>query len=689
MRHFRASLLFFCALLSPFAAIAEEPRRSTTTMGQIGLNNVPSARMDEAGIVRVGVGTLDPYLHSFAGAQITDWMHMGVRQTAEKSSLLSKGDHFYPGLDLKFTLNKEGRYDPEIALGFISAFGHKKTASEYVALSKRYHNWDFTLGIGWGRLAGGGHIRNPLRRVSSHFGDNRSFISEEANSAHDWFTGEDIGFFGGIEYHTPLNGLSLKADWGANPYGVEAKTMTGYDRPADWSLAFNYAPAPWLDAMVGMQGTDKLMARLSFQNNVMDWLVAPFKETSPPTVTRRPPSSDREKLRGTARDEGIYIGRIRRDGDSALSAHLSLRPHMPLAQQVGRAARHMANHAPNDIDTFYITPMRGKIAGKPIRLLRRDLERAAIDHQGSPEEMWRSNDFSALLDDEPATKFPFLLDFNLALQNDLSLSEDEEEYLYRSALVGRTRADLPAGYFAGVDIKLNIKDNLGKLAPRISFVDNARSNIDDYTKRRLYLERAYGGWRGQVLPDVFASTIVGAVEEMYLASGNEILYRPFGKTWAIGADAWYAFKRDPSDIWGMNQSSYQQVSGHVNFFYEIPNTDITAYAKVGQFLAGDRGAMIGVQHDFQNGMKLTAFGTATDQADGDAIGGSTHMHGGITLSIPLGHVPYVPQGSEIITRVMPQGRNVGQIIDNPEPLYSVTEPVSYRGTSRSWHRLLD
>lgn len=689
MRHFRASLLFFCALLSPLAAMAEEPRRSTTMMGQIGLNNVPSARMDEVGTVRIGIGTLDPYLHSFAGAQVTDWMHMGVRQSAEKSSLLSRADHFYPGLDLKFTLNKEGRYDPEIALGFLSAFGHKKTASEYFALSKRYNNWDVTLGMGWGRLAGDGHIRNPLRRISSHFGDNRSFVSEQANSTHDWFTGEDVGFFGGVEYHTALSGLSLKADWGANPYGVEARSIQGYDKPADWSLALNYAPAAWVDAMVGMQGTDKLMARLSFQNNVMDWLVVPFKETIPTAVTRTPQQSDRDKLRKAARDDGLYIGRIRREGDSALSVHLSLRPHMPLAMQVGRVARHIANHAPPDVEAFYITPMRGKIAGKPVRLLRRDIERAAIEHQGSPEEMWRTNDFSALIDDEPATKFPFLLDFNLALQTDLSLSEDEEEYLYRSALIGRTRADLPAGYFAGVDIKLNIKDNLDKLPARVSFLDNMRGDVDEYTKRRLYLERAYGGWRGQVLPDVFVAATAGAVEEIFIGAGSEILYRPFGKTWAIGADTWKSFKRDPSDVWGMDTNSKQHMSGHINFFYEIPDSDVTAFAKVGQFIAGDRGAMIGVQHEFQNGVKLTAFGTATDQADGDAIGGSTHMHGGVTLSIPLGNVPYVPQGSEIITRVMPQGRNAGQIIDNPEPLYSVTEPVSYRGASRSWHRLLD
>lgn len=690
MRNFRASLLcvFLLALWSGAAGAADSPHRSTTLMGQVGLNNVPSARMDQAGTVRIGVGTLDPYLHSFINAQITDWMNVGIRQSAEKSSLLSNPHWLYPGLDLKFTLNREGRYDPEIALGFLSASGHKQTASEYIALSKRYNNFDFTLGMGWGRLAGDGHIRNPMRRISSHFGDNRTFTNGESNSAHDWFTGEDAGFFGGVEYHTPLKNLSLKADWGSNPYGVEADTINGYDKPADWSLSLNYAPLSWVDAMVGIQGTDKVMARLSFQDNVARWLGRPAKSAAPPAIFPRRADSDPEALRDDARDDGIYLGHIRRERDTGLAAHLNLRAHKPLAQQIGHAARLMARHAPPETDTFYITPMRGRIAGKPIRILRRDLEIAITDHQGSPEEIWNNTVFGGI-DDKKAKKFPFLLDFNLSLQNDLSLSERDDEYIYRSALVGRARADLPDGYFAGIDLKLNLKDNLKRINDRYNYWYGVRGNVDDFTRRRIYLERAYGGWRGQVLPDVFVSNTAGAVEEMHLANGTEILYRPFGKTWALGAEAWLTYKRVPDDIWGLDRIDSGHLSGHLNFYYEIPDTNITVHAKAGQYLAGDRGATIGVSHEFRNGATLSAFGTATDEADFDLMGGTSHIHSGITLTLPLGNVPYVPSGSDIVTRIAPQGRHTGQFIDNPEPLYRVTEPVSYRGASQSWHRLLD
>jgi len=668
--------------------MAEEPHRTSTLMGQIGLNNMPSARMDPAGTVRIGVSTLDPYVHSFAGVQVTDWLHMGIRQSAQKSSLLSNHDHLYPGVDLKLLLNKEGRYNPAIALGFLSGFGHRQTASEYIALSKRYNAFDFTLGMGWGRLAGDGHIRNPLRRLSSHFDKDRTFSSQITNSAKDWFKGEEVGFFGGIEYHTPLDGLSVKADWGANPAGVEAASLPGYDNPAKWSLAVTYAPVPWADALIGIQGTDKIMARLSLQNNVMDWLVRPYKKTSPPSLLPRGPGTDAKTLRDTARDHDIHIGHLRREGDTSMAAHIYLRPHLPLAQQIGRAGRHMAAHAPPEIEIFHITPLRGKLAGRPIRLLRRDLELAGPPQQITPEEMWHTAEIGMVVE-EPAVKFPFLLDFNLSLQNDLGLTEEDSEYLYRSAAIARVRADLPGGYFGGLDLKINIKDNLDRLNNRKPNLDVIRGDVDAYTKRRLYLERAYGGWRREILPDLFVASTAGAIEEMYAGAGIEILYRPFGKTWAIGAESWNLYKRDPSDIWGMDTIGQARPTGHINAYYEIPDTNITAYTKIGRYLGGDLGGTIGINHSFDNGVTLNAYGTLSEESDYDNLGGTTNISGGLTLTLPLGHIPYIPQGSDIETRVTSLGRNAGQIADNPEPLYTVTEPMSYRGASQSWHRLLD
>ncbi len=693
----RCRLFYACIFLtslSPLSAgsaAANEHRPSATLMGPIGLNTVPSARMDKAGTVRIGVGTIDPYLHSFAGFQLTDRFYVGVRQSAEKSSLTSTPDRLYPGVDLKIKLNNEGRYDPEVAVGFLSAFGHKKTASEYIALSKRYNNFDFTFGMGWGRLAGDGHLSNPLKRMASHFGNDRDFNNEVANSAHDWFTGSDVSFFGGLEYQTPLEGVSLKADWGANPYSIEENTIPGFNAPAPWSIGVNYSPVPWVDGMIGIAGTDTVMARLSLQSNAMDWLTRPYKDTTGASLLPRDETNaDAGKMMEAAEQGAIYLSDTHIDGDSAI-ASLHLNSHRPLAYQIGRAARHVANNAGKNVETITIIPMRGKIKGRPISFLRRDLEQALAQHQGSPEEVWRNTHFDAAIKEGDGRGFfqSFDFNYNVALKNDVSLSEDDAEYLYRSAAVLRGRAELPEGLFAGGDFKINISDNLDKLDDRNPNLDVTRSDVDAYTKRRFYLERAYGGMRKTILDDVFLSYSGGLLDEMYAGYGGEVLYRPFGKTFALGFEGWQVFKRDPSDMWGLTANSEPRVTGHFNLFYEVPETDMTAYAKVGQYLGGDTGVTLGLDRQFNGGATLGGIITATKESDYDTLGGATHFYSGIQLKVPLGNVPYVPEGSEVITTFHPQGRDAGQFLDNPEPLYKVTEPVSYRAASRSWNRLLD
>ena len=247
MKRFTPSLLLSYALAALLTCGAPSPARAgnePTAMlaGPLGLNTVPSARMDAAGTISANIATMDPYMHSSAGIQILDPLYIGVRQTAEISSLREGAKALYPGIDLKLRLAHETKYRPEITVGVQSLFGHKRMTGEYIALSKRYGDFDFTGGIAWGRLGSAGHIKNPLKMFGDHFDRNRALDGGDPTSLGDLFTGEDIGLFGGIEYFTPLDGLSLKADWGADQYIIE-KTSSDYNPPTPWALGVNYAPA--------------------------------------------------------------------------------------------------------------------------------------------------------------------------------------------------------------------------------------------------------------------------------------------------------------------------------------------------------------------------------------------------------------------------------------------------------------
>ena len=115
----------------------------------------------------------------------------------------------------------------------------------------------------------------------------------------------------------------------------------------------------------------------------------------------------------------------------------------------------------------------------------------------------------------------------------------------------------------------------------------------------------------------------------------------------------------------------------------------TACARIGRYLADDIGATLALKHRFDNGATLEAFATATDQADFDVFGSQTHLFSGLKMSLPLGNVPHLPVSSDIRIKVEPFGRDTGQALDTPMPLYEMTEPLSYRHMANNWNAILE
>ena len=101
------------------------------------------------------------------------------------------------------------------------------------------------------------------------------------------------------------------------------------------------------------------------------------------------------------------------------------------------------------------------------------------------------------------------------------------------------------------------------------------------------------------------------------------------------------------------------------------------------------GGTLGIQNEFDNGSKLEAFITATNEEDTNIFGGTSHLYGGVKMTLPFGNIPYVPKGSELRINTAPFSRDAGQTLDAPNKLYEVTEPISYRKVSQSWSNLLD
>ncbi|MCB9990838.1 MAG: YjbH domain-containing protein [Rhodospirillales bacterium] len=685
-----AIILTLCAAPAPCWA----GRHATPNMmGALGLNTVPSARMDAPGTVRLHGGGLAPYLHASAGIQLAEPLYIAIRQSAQSTDLTGDPDRLYPGIDLRLRLAKETAVTPEITLGLQSAIGHKRMGAEYLAFSKRYERFDFTGGIAWGRLGSAAHIDNPLKVLGGHFGKRRAFDQEMPNGPEDWFTGEDVGFFAGLEYFTPLDGLSLKADWGADRYSKE-KQIFAYDPPDPWSVGVNFSPADWISIGGAVVGGEKLLASLSLQSPAEDWIGRSYRKHKAPYMRpyRTGLGLPQEMALAAQRDD-IQLYEMRGDLYNA-EGKLLLDPQRPMPLQIGHAARHMANHAGEVVETLGITPLSYGLEGHEITLLRRDLEQAVTRQQGSPQEIWRNVSF-----DPGAEGKGFWHDrFNiydshrlrLILDNQVSLSEEDSGLLYRTGLILEEERKLAEHIWAGGSLRLDLKDNLHHLNTyRPAAILPVRSNVDAFAQRTLSLDRSFLSWMTTLKPDLHVSLKGGLLEEMYAGAGGEVLYRPFGKTFAIGAEAWQVFKRDPYAFLNLGLNGDHLMTGHIQGWYEFPNSDVTLHARIGRYLAEDFGGTLALSRQFENGAKMEAFVTATNAGDFDVFGGLTHLYSGVKLRLPFGHVKHIPEGSEIRLTAAPLGRDAGQALDTPMPLYEISEPLSYRHITRHWNDVVE
>ncbi|MCB9979350.1 MAG: YjbH domain-containing protein [Rhodospirillales bacterium] len=671
--------------------------------GMRGLNIIPDARMDPPGTVRVGLATSDPYLHVSVSAQIAGPLSLNLRQSARMSGLLETPRTLSPALDVKLRLLEESTWRPALAIGLDSAFGARETASEYIVASKRYGDFDFTAGLGWGRLGAAGHIANPFGFAAQA----RAVDGDSPNGPGDWFTGKDAAFFAGVAYVPEFApNLTFKLDWNGDTYTPEKAADPGFHPPSPWSASVNWRAWSGFDLGIGTAGAEKVMARLSWSATPETWGVAPYKATAPPRIPPRSGRLNRSAMMSAAARDGLYLRDVRADPKGqTISAVTESSPFVPIPLQIGRAARYMAAYGGLKPESFVLTPENEDLRGMSVRLSRRDLENA-VAGRGSPEEMWQNAEVTAPVafpsayglsgSSKKEHKDPRLFGrFRWILATDLGIQERDAGLVHRTALLADFRAARFRGMFAiGGRVRLNMFGNAADLSTRTDSENMiSRGTFGAFSGLRVmpesfYLNASHSFFGGSL----HGSLTTGYIEEMFAGTGGEVLWRPFGKRFALGGELWEASRRDPSTPGAVGIADSPVWSGHLNGWLEWPEDHLTFYAKAGRYLGGDWGGTVGLVRDFSNGAKIDASVTLTDGLDRDEFGRrSPAGQAMLSLSLPFGSVPtrLIPQGSEFHLNVRPVGRNAGQFIENPAPLYDRTNGFSTGRLAKGWGRVVE
>lgn len=271
-------------------AVAQDtPPSSANDFGGIGLVETPTARMAPAGSFELGAVAVNPYRRIYALVQLLDWLEVDFRYTditnvlADGTVIPARDRDFLKdlfdfngtgtvrdrGFDMKIRLSREGRFLPAIAVGLQDMFGRARFGGEYVVASKRVGAFDFHLGIGWGYLGSRDQFGNPLSALGNSFKRREAEPGSGTFNFGSYFSGRELALFGGVEWFTPLSGLSLKAEYsGADPAREPLGNRLDEDLPVNFALA--YRPWPWLDLSLGFVRGNTLMARTALRFDLFD-----------------------------------------------------------------------------------------------------------------------------------------------------------------------------------------------------------------------------------------------------------------------------------------------------------------------------------------------------------------------------------------------------------------------------------
>jgi hypothetical protein len=146
-------------------------------------------------------------------------------------------------------------------LGGTDLFG-----SEFMVASKRYYNWDLTFGLAWGNGGSRGTLPNPFCSISNRF-CNRGESGGAGGFNVDFFRGERMAVFGGIEYLAPIEGLRLKLEYDGNDYQDEP-LGNRFDTDLPVNFGAEYDLFSWLRISAALERGNQFMIRGNLHSNL-------------------------------------------------------------------------------------------------------------------------------------------------------------------------------------------------------------------------------------------------------------------------------------------------------------------------------------------------------------------------------------------------------------------------------------
>ena len=633
------------------AVAYRETAYTASDWGNIGLLQTPTARMANAGALRVTVSGAFPYTNGTVMLQPLDWLEAGFRYTDVANRLYGPdiaGDQSYKdkSVDLKLRLLEETATTPQLALGFRDLGGTGLFASEYLVANKRWGNWDASLGLAWGYMGARGSVSAPLAFLGQAYHSRlpgASYTGGQENS-QSFFHG-DAAPFGGVQWQTDDARWVLKAELDGNGYQRQPQdnnlTVTS---PFNFGLVYRYGPN--LDFSVGWERGNTAMFGITVHSDLVQMHTPKVLDPQLPAVGLLvAPSVGPEKWDGVADEVAQHtrwnVLSLQHRGNTLTLVAESDGSIYP-QEQVDRAITVLHHRAPTDVSRFVI-----QLQQVGLGLARVEINRAewvAQRTQAQPPSMklvaqqtmsTRAADIKR--DSVEASDYlkPEIRDVTVSWGPSFHqiIGGPDGFVLYEAGVYGALEWRLDPRTWVSAETKLRLLDNYQNFKfDGPSNLPRVRTDQRQYvTTSRLTLPLLQITHVEELGNSHYASAYAGLLESQYAGVGGEWLYRPWRSPLALGLDVNSVRQLGFGQDFGLRD--YAVNTGHATLYWDTGWYGLHANLMLGQYLAGDRGATLNLARVFSNGVGMGAWATKTNVSAEQFGEGSFDK--GIFITIPF------------------------------------------------------
>jgi hypothetical protein len=660
---------------------------SQAAHGGVGLIQTPTARMAPAGNLSMNYTDNEEYRLWSVSIQLFDWMESTVRYADVRTQLYSddpdfSGNQTYKdkGIDVKFRLLKESTYLPQVALGIRDFGGTGLFESEYLTLSKKWHNLDFHLGIGWGYLGQGGNINNPFCQLRDSFCQRPDgFGGQGGKVDYDQFFKGPASVFAGIEYQTPWQPLRLKLEYEGNDYQQDFAGALQQD--SNWNFGAVYR---WgnFNFDLNYQRGNTLGFGVHYALNLHDirqHKVKPPLRTIAPTLNRTE-ITDRDALpKALLYEAGFALQTAHMTDDEFViyGQQLAYRDHDEATERIGRV---LATEVPANISRYRVLNYAGNlpmvetvieaqpfIAAARYESLQSEVKSTYVRQAPAAQTMA----YTAM----PSQRGFFAGSEMFWIQ---TFGNPEAFYMYQAGVFANAGYRISDNLMINSTAKVTLLENFDKFNYTVDSQQTPLPRVRTYMREYvtgsvLSMENLYLQWQDQIAPDIYAQAYGGYLETMFGGVGGEVLYRPVDSNFAIGFDINYVRQRSYENEFDF--FDYKTFTGHINVYWKpefLPDTQLTF--NIGQFLAKDKGVNVDFAKRFDSGIIVGAYAAITDVSSAEYGEGSFTK--GFYLSIPFDLFSLRPSKGRGRLPWVPIARDGGQPLNRPNTLINATEQRS-------------